>query len=110
MSTLAPEQDEQAMLTPEELQYAPLLSKIKAWNLDCQVNAEFPINKIERSAAAQVRDPSHIAPSQRVEEYTQQMRNGAIFPPMLKIGCVVGNGSRGWFGKSPFARSRNDAS
>ncbi len=32
---------------------------------------------------AQVRDASHIAPSLRVEEYTQQMRNGAIFPPIL---------------------------
>lgn len=83
MSTLAPEQDELEMLSPEDLQYAPLLAKIKSWNFDCEVDQEFVIDKIERSAAAQVRDASHIAPAQRVEEYTQQMRNGAIFPPIL---------------------------
>jgi ParB-like chromosome segregation protein Spo0J len=83
MTTLAPEQDELEMLSPEDLQYAPLLSKIKSWNFNCDVDQEFPIDKIERSAAAQVRDASHIAPALRVEEYTQQMRNGAIFPPIL---------------------------
>jgi ParB-like chromosome segregation protein Spo0J len=83
MSTLVADQEELEMLSPEELQYAPLLSKIKSWNLECEVNQEFPIDKIERSQAAQVRSAAHIAPSDRVEEYTQQMRNGAIFPPIL---------------------------
>jgi ParB-like chromosome segregation protein Spo0J len=83
MSTLAPEQDELEMLTPEELQYAPLIAKIRSWNLECETDQEFAIEKIQRSAAAQVREASHIAPSTRVDEYTQQMRNGAIFPPIL---------------------------
>ncbi len=83
MSTIAPEADELEMLSSEDLQYAPLLSKIKSWNFACDVDQEFIIDKIERSAAAQVRDASHIAPAQRVEEYTQQMRNGAVFPPIL---------------------------
>lgn len=94
--SVATEQDELEMLSPEELQYAPFLAKIKSWNLDCEVDEEFPIEKVQRSAAAQVRDTSHIAPALRVEEYTQQMRNGAIFPPILlrKPGILIDGNTR----------------
>lgn len=87
MSTLAtqpPESgQEEEVFSPEELQYAPLIAKLREWNLIYEVNREFPIADVERASTAQVREVSHIAPAQRVEEYTQQMRNGAIFPPVL---------------------------
>lgn len=86
MSTLTTEQpagEGEEVLGPEEFLYAPLEAKLREWNLTYEVNREYPIDKVERSGAAQVRLTSHIAPALRVEEYTQQMRNGAIFPPIL---------------------------
>jgi hypothetical protein len=71
------------VLTPEELQYAPLIAKLREWNLEYRVDAHFPLANIDVSGEAQVRGVSNIAPAQRVEEYRQQMANGAIFPPLL---------------------------
>lgn len=71
------------MLSPEDLQYAPLVSKLREWNLTYRTDAQFPIADVDIATAAQVRDAGHIAPVLRVEEYRQQMANGAIFPPVL---------------------------
>jgi ParB-like chromosome segregation protein Spo0J len=77
-----PEEDGE-MLSAEDLQYAALSAKLREWNLTYTVEREFPITDVQREAAAQVREASHIAPALRVEEYAQQMRNGAMFPPIL---------------------------
>ncbi len=71
------------MLTPEDLQYAPLVAKLREWNLTYRTDAQFPIANVDVSRVAQVREPSHLAPMMRVEEYRQQMANGAVFPPVL---------------------------
>lgn len=71
------------VLTPEELQYAPLIAKLREWNLTYRIESHFPIADIDISGAAQVRDVAHIAPTLRIDEYRQQMANGAVFPPIL---------------------------
>lgn len=76
-------QEDTEMLSPEDLQYAPLVAKLREWNLDYRVEAQFPLSDIEVQNEAQVRAVSNIAPTQRIEEYRQQMANGAIFPPVL---------------------------
>jgi ParB-like chromosome segregation protein Spo0J len=77
------DEQESEVLTPEELQVAPLIAKLREWNLEYRVEQQFPIAGIDVSGAAQVRAVSSIAPAQRVEEYRQQMANGALFPPVL---------------------------
>jgi ParB-like chromosome segregation protein Spo0J len=74
---------EDQVLTAEELQYAPLIAKLREWNLAYRIDQEFPLDQVERAKAAQVRSVANIAPSQRVEEFRQQMANGALFPPVL---------------------------
>lgn len=71
------------MLSPEDLQYAALEAKLREWNLTYTVEREFKISDARVESAAQVREGSHIAPATRVDEYAQQMRNGAMFPPIL---------------------------
>jgi hypothetical protein len=87
MSTVTVEaleqQEEESMLSPEELQYAPLEAKLKEWQLSYNVDREFPIDQIRVSDDAQVRKVKEIAPAARVQEYAMQMRNGAVFPPIL---------------------------
>lgn len=74
---------EAAMLSSEELQYAPLEAKLKEWGLVYTVEREFPIADVTIKAEAQVRDREHLAPKDRVAEYFMQMKNGAVFPPIL---------------------------
>jgi len=63
--------------------YLPLEAKLREWNLGYELVAEFEIDKIRRDPSVQVRAGQHIAPKDRVDEYTQQMKNGAQFPPIL---------------------------
>jgi ParB-like chromosome segregation protein Spo0J len=81
--TTQPLEVEEEVLSPEELQYAALEAKLREWNLTYHAEREFPITDVNRLSEVQVREGSHIAPAQRVEEYAQQMRNGALFPPIL---------------------------
>lgn len=87
MSTLPVESQEsggdEEVLSPEDLQVAPLVAKLREWNLAYEVDREFPIANVQRPDTVQVRQLVHIAPEQRVAEYAQQMRNGALFPPIL---------------------------
>ncbi len=63
--------------------YLPFEAKLREWNLSYEIVPEFEIDKIRRDPTVQVRSGQHIAPKERVDEYAQQMRNGAQFPPIL---------------------------
>lgn len=63
--------------------YLPFEAKLREWNLSYEIVAEFEIDKIRRDPSVQVRSGQHIAPKERVDEYVQQMKNGAQFPPIL---------------------------
>ena len=95
MVTIAQEKTEAEMLTPQELRCAPLEAKLNEWGLSFRVEPEFKVTDIRVEEAAQVRSGSHIAPPDRVEEYAQQMRNGAMFPPLLirKAGNILIDGN-----------------
>lgn len=69
--------------TGQAFHYLPIEAKLREWNLQYELVAEFEIDKIRRDPLVQVRAGSHIAPKDRVEEYAQQMKNGAQFPPIL---------------------------
>ena len=69
--------------------FAPVIAKLREWNLRYEVDPEFPIENVRREEHAQVRQQMHIAPVLRVEEYAQQMRNGAMFPPILLMAPDV---------------------
>jgi ParB-like chromosome segregation protein Spo0J len=81
--TILESEEVDEVLSPEDLQYAALEAKLREWNLSYRVEREFALAEVNRLSEVQVREGSHIAPSQRVEEYAQQMRNGAMFPPIL---------------------------
>ena len=58
-------------------------AKFQEWNLEYRLEPEFPIDQIRVAEWAQVRDVMHIAPQDEIEEYRQQMANGAMFPPVI---------------------------
>jgi ParB-like chromosome segregation protein Spo0J len=82
MSSLPTSEDHDAVL-PDQLQHAALAAKLNEWGLEYTVNRDFVIADVVVQKEAQVREATHIAPTMRVEEYSQQMRNGAIFPPVI---------------------------
>jgi hypothetical protein len=67
----------------EAFRYLPFELKLREWNLSYELVPEFKIDSIRRDPTVQIRSAVHIAPKERVEEYAQQMRNGAQFPPIL---------------------------
>jgi len=83
--TSQPEHDaeETELLSPEEFQYAAIEAKLREWGLPYSIDTEFPLDRLEFREKTQAREQGHIAPSARVEEYAQQMRNGAVFPPII---------------------------
>jgi ParB-like chromosome segregation protein Spo0J len=68
---------------PPDWTYTPIIAKLREWNLVYEIVPDFPLSRVRRDEQSQVRQLSHIAPALRVEEYAQQMRNGAMFPPIL---------------------------
>jgi ParB-like chromosome segregation protein Spo0J len=68
---------------PPDFSYTPIIAKLREWNLTYEIVADFPLDRVRRDDESQVRQLAHIAPALRVEEYAQQMRNGAMFPPIL---------------------------
>jgi ParB-like chromosome segregation protein Spo0J len=68
---------------PPDWSYTPIIAKLREWNLTYEVVPDFPLSRVRRDDESQVRQLAHIAPALRVEEYAQQMRNGAMFPPIL---------------------------
>lgn len=78
-----PTREEAELLRAEDLQIAPLIAKLREWDMPYEIDRQFPIDKIERPRNVQVREATNIAPAARVEEYSHQMRNGAVFPPVL---------------------------
>lgn len=89
---LAPEPEEHddsdtetegVMFNSEAFHYLPFEAKLREWNLQYEIVPDFPIDSIRRDPSVQVRGQQHIAPRDRVDEYTQQMKNGAQFPPII---------------------------
>jgi len=57
---------------------------LRDWNLEFEFAAEYPLKKIDAGAhETQVRSSEHRAPRDMVDEYANQMRGGALFPPMV---------------------------
>lgn len=61
-------------------------AKFTEWNLEYHFEPAYPIQDIRVADWAQVREKAHIAPVDQVEEYRQQMANGAVFPPVVLMG------------------------
>lgn len=61
-------------------------AKFTEWNLEYRFEPAFPVDAIRVADWAQVREKMHIAPMEQVEEYRQQMANGAVFPPVVLMG------------------------
>lgn len=73
----------QSGLAHEVLQSASIEMKLNEWNLSYVVHKEFALDDVVFEKSAQVREGQNIAPKDRVDEYAEQMRNGAVFPPIL---------------------------
>jgi len=58
-------------------------AKFQEWNLEYRLEPAFPIDQLRVADWAQVRNANHVAPLDEVEEYRQQMANGANFPPVI---------------------------
>jgi hypothetical protein len=53
------------------------------WNLTYRLEEEFPVDQIHDVVGQQVRFQEHIANKAMVEEYLEQYKNGAVFPPIV---------------------------
>lgn len=79
MSTTAPPAP--AEIDPRRnLQVERLLTE---WQLPFTLVDEIALDAMKIDRAVQVRAAANIAPRMRVEEYAQQMKNGALFPPVV---------------------------
>lgn len=56
---------------------------LEQWNLTFELEQDFPLNKIRKEGATQIRLEAHQAPAQAVDEYTTHMKHGAVFPPIV---------------------------
>jgi hypothetical protein len=76
---------------PLEVRDPRFEAKFKEWNLDYRFESALPVDGVRVAEWAQVRDASlkHIAPNDEVEEYRQQMANGAQFPPIVLMAPDV---------------------
>jgi len=61
-------------------------AKLREWNIPYSYDPAFPISEIKVLIEAQVRSAEHLADETQVEEFAEQMRNGAVFPPLLLHG------------------------
>ncbi len=76
-------EDNPVTVLPPDWTFAPIVAKLREWNLTYEIAPDFPLSRVRTDEHSQVREQQHIAPAHRVEEYIQQMRNGALFPPLL---------------------------
>ena len=58
-------------------------AKLSEWNIAAEYVEALPIADLIVADWAQVRNNEHRLHNQQVEEYAEQMRNGAIFPPVV---------------------------
>lgn len=68
-------------------------SLLREWGAAFELNPAFPIAKIDLDGP-QVRALQHRAPREMVEQYAQQMKAGALFPPLVLTrsgGLIDGN-------------------
>src|SRR6476659_1129206 len=66
------------------------------WGLSWELIPNFPIDQIQDVAGQQVRFRANIANLDVVEEYLQQHRNGAVFPPIVLAhpGTIIDGNTR----------------
>jgi ParB-like chromosome segregation protein Spo0J len=76
---------EEEVMTDEDLRRdLRIEGLLKDWSLDFTFEPEQPLRKIDAgNDESQVREPGHRAPHETTEEYATQMRNGALFPPIV---------------------------
>lgn len=58
-------------------------AKLVEWHLDYQYSAKFPVQDIRVADWAQVRDERHIADEESLREFIVQMKEGAVYPPIV---------------------------
>jgi hypothetical protein len=58
-------------------------AKLIEWNIPYTYDPAMPLAEISVLQAAQTRSEEHMVDQDQVEEFAEQMRNGAIFPPVL---------------------------
>lgn len=66
------------------------------WNLSYELINDFSIDGIQDIAGQQVRFRAHIANNDIVDEYVEQYKNGAIFPPVVLAhpGTIIDGNTR----------------
>lgn len=71
-------------------------SLLDDWGIEYELDEQFPLARLEIKDSAQVRAEAHRAPRESVEEFTLQMRHGAIFPPLVatKAGTLLDGNTR----------------
>jgi len=84
MTATLPLEDDVTMADGDLRRDVRVESLLRDWNLEFEFDPDYPIKKVDTSDGdLQVRDVSHRAPAENVEEYATQMRGGALFPPMI---------------------------
>jgi ParB-like chromosome segregation protein Spo0J len=73
-------------ITDPRMRGIAIEAKLREWNIKYTYDPDMKLADISVLEAAQVRSAEHIADDAQVEEYTEQMRNGAVFPPMVLQG------------------------
>jgi ParB-like chromosome segregation protein Spo0J len=58
-------------------------SLLNDWGIPFELDEEYPLRRLDIGEAHQVRETTHRAPREMVEEFSLQMRAGAIFPPVV---------------------------
>ena len=61
-------------------------AKLQQWNVPYEYDPAVPVDSIKFVESAQVRREEAGAYKEQVEEYAEQMRNGAVFPPIVLLG------------------------
>lgn len=68
-------------------------AKLAEWNLKYTYEPAVPIESIKVVSSTQVRAVEHRVDKQQEEQYAEQARNGAVFPPIVLMGNVLVDGS-----------------
>lgn len=77
-------EEERTATEVDELRDVRIEGVLRDWNVDFSFEPEFLIKKVDANYdGTQVRSSEHRAPRDMVDEYANQMRNGAVFPPMV---------------------------
>jgi hypothetical protein len=58
-------------------------AKLAEWHLEYQYGPKFPLQDIRVAPWAQVREEQHIADKDSLNEFVVQMKEGAVYPPIV---------------------------